>query len=97
MASVRASERELEPKPVMKHARGTVQGGAVGNEAIKAPLAPLGTLVALRARGSSESTASVDSFSTILSGAQEPSKSLTCDSAAALLRESLCTGTMQNR
>ena len=50
MASVRASERELEPKPVMKHARGTVQGGAVGNEAIKAPLAPLGTLVALRAK-----------------------------------------------
>ena len=46
---------------------GTGRGVVVASEAIKAPLAPLGILVVLRARGLSESSASA-----ILAGAVAP-------------------------
>ena len=54
MASIRTSERE--PKRVATRATG--QGVVVGSEAVKAPLALLGALVA---RGLSESAASAES------------------------------------
>ena len=62
VASIRASELEPEPELVAIHASdGTGQGMVIGSEAVKVSLAPLDALVALRARGSSESTASAES------------------------------------
>ena len=52
MASVRASERD--PK---SSARTTGRGGVVDSEAVKAPLAPLGAVIAHGAHGSSKSAA----------------------------------------
>ena len=58
MASIRASEWELERAVRCGASDKTGWGVVVDSEAVKAPL---GALVALRARGSSESAMSVES------------------------------------